>query len=217
MDMFVNPAPGMTASHVLQFDFPADYHGKGCLPNINIRPPGIEQMYGKLGTPQKEQGNPCICESIPEAEDPQIKPFQDQVLDIDKEIQIDHTGRLSGSFVRYLASSNYHSKVSMYAHPVSPGGGSPIPLDGREVDLTPAGASGANVWYWLDPTTRKELLYTAHAVINPERVGLNKENVYKLVCHWSFWDHSIKPSERMPMSGFDEAVSFEVITGTVNL
>lgn len=214
---FVNPLPDLRVRHLLQFDYPADYHARGCLPNINIEAPGAEAMYGPLGTPPKQQGHPCIRERFPEAEDPRIRPYQDQVLDIDRPIQINHTGRLSGSFVRYIAHDPYFSIVKVYVDPVAPAGGPPILLNENRERLTPQ-TNAANVWYWNNPASRNELMCTAHIVIpNPRAAGLRPEQVYKLVCKWEFWDYSGQARERMPISGFDEAVGFEVIQATENL
>jgi hypothetical protein len=217
LSSFVNPLPDLRVRHLLQFDYPADYHAPRCLPNINVEAPGAEAIYGLLGTPPKEQGHPCIREQRPEAEDPRIRPYQDQVLDIDRPIQINHTGRLSGSFVKYIAHDPYFSVVKIYVDPVAPAGSPPIRLSQNQEKLKPQ-AQAPNVWYWNDPATRNELLYTAHVVIqNPRAAGLRPEQVYKLVCKWEFWDESGQRRERMPISGFNEAVAFEVIAATENM
>jgi hypothetical protein len=224
-EMFVNPLPQLRVAHLLQFDFPADkpevrrkkYHANDCLPNINIEPPGVEEMYGMLGTPAREQGHPCICESPgPEPEDPHRFPHQDQVLDFDREIRIDHTGRLSGCFVKYLAQDEYRSKVRIFVHHLGPSAGPPIELATIDDTLEP-GPDAPNSWFWLDPRARSELIYSAHTIVVPEKAGLEKENVYKLVSKWEFWDHSGQEPQRMPMSGFNEAVAFEVTSGSAIL
>src|SRR5262245_36480967 len=219
LGMFVNPLPGLKASHLLQFDFPSDYRAPDTYPNINIEAPGIEQMYGKLGTPAKEQGHPSLCEQSPvEAEDPNTYPFQDQVVDIDRCVVVHHTARLSGSFARFLASENYQSIVRLDAQPIT-SGGALIRLTGATgivATLRPQ-TPAKNVWFWQNPTTREELIFTANIEFNPRRVGLQAENVYKLIARWEFYDRSITPAERMPISGFDETVAFEVIARTANL
>jgi len=219
LGMFVNPLPGLKAAHLLQFDFPADYYAPGTLPNINIEAPGVEQMYGKLGTPVKEQGHPLLREQTPaEEEDPNVRPYQDQVVDIDRNVIIYHTARLSGSFARFLANSNYQSVVRLDAHPITAGGGLVrlTGVTGIVSSLQPQ-APARNVWYWQNPSTRSELLYTAAIEFNPRRVGLQAENVYKLIARWEFYDRSITPAERMPISGFDETVAFEIIAQTADL
>jgi hypothetical protein len=223
LQMFVNPLPGLKVQNYLQFDYPAnpkdywEYRAEDCLPNINIEPPGLEQLYSKIGSPAMEQGHPCIREwPFPEEEDPKGRPYQDQVLDFDRQINIHHTGRLSGSFVKYIAHDSYFSKVKIYAHPIAPIAGTTVPLNEVTKSLTPA-ANSPNVWFWKDPSTRNELLYTAHVIIEPKKAGLKSETVYKLICKWEFWDHSGKIEERMPISGFDEAVTFEVISATENM
>jgi len=78
---------------------------------------------------------------------------------------------------------------------------------------------GPNVWYWENPATRKELIFTAHAVILRNRwreLGM-KPGIYKLVINWEFWDIEGGRKERMPISGFDESMSFELSDATVDL
>lgn len=215
---FVNPSPNMPLSHMLAFDFPVlenEYRAASCLANINLRAPVTEKLYGKLGDPKQEQGHPCIREfglagqlGI-EDEDPGIEPYQDQVVDIERGIKIDHTARLSGSFARYLACDRFYSKVRMFAHPLAPAEGNPVLLYEKVVSLEPA-TNGPNVWFWKD-ASRKELLYTAHAEVIA-REKLDQEQVYKLITKWEFYEKiDEQRGERMPISGFDEAVTFEVI------
>lgn len=215
LGMFVNPLPSLKVSHLLLFDFPADYRASGTLPNVNIAAPALEQMYGKLGTPAKEQGHPLLREQrAPEQEDPNMPPYQDQIIDIDRKAIIYHTGRLSGTLVKYLANSQYQSIVRFDAHPLT--GGAQVKIKDIVSPLTP-GASAANVWFYRNPATRDELLYTATVEFDPRRVGLVAGNIYKLVVRWEFRDLGITPNERMPISGFDETVAFEVSEATVNL
>jgi len=213
--MFVNPLPLLKASKLLQFDFPADYKARECLPNVNVEAPEIEELYGKLGTPLKQQGHPCIMETEPEAEDPSGPPYQDQIIDIDRSVTINHTGRLSGSFIKYLASANFKSIVRIYANPLT-FNGPVLTLASIDKPLTP-GANAANTWFWEDPKTRKQLLFTAHVNFSPTSKGLKAGHTYKLICRWEFWDVAIKPSERMPISGFNEAISFDVSQKTQDL
>jgi hypothetical protein len=204
-DQFVNPSPKMSVSHFLSFDFPVyknEYVAKKCLPNINIDAPAIEQLYGKLGYPKQEQGHPCIREyplagqPVVEAEDPNVAPFQDQVLDIERGIQINHTGRLSGTFARYLACDRFYSRVRIFAHPLAPSEGNPVVLYDKTVSLEPQ-ANAANVWFWKD-ATRSELLYTAHADVYTKKL-LKQEQIYKLIVKWEFYEKNGKYQGRMPI------------------
>jgi hypothetical protein len=220
--MFVNPLPNLKASHLLQFDYPADkakpkdYVAPNLTPNLNIEAFGIEQMYGSLGTPGKEQGHPCLYEVLPvEAEDPNVAPYQDQIIDIDRKAIICHTGRLSGSFVRFLACDHIRSIVRVVAHPLTNNNGV-VQIATLTSSLEPK-APAANVWFWKNAATRDELLYTAYVQFDPRQAGLRPENVYRLILRWEFVDTGITPNERLPISGFDETVSFEVINRTVNL
>ena len=213
LQSFVAPLPQLRVRHLLQFDFPAEYHAKGTIPNIKVEPPAIEEMYGKLGTPPMEQAHPSILEYRPGYEDSKNASHQYQTLEIDQKIQVCHTGRLSGNFVKYIAKSQYHSNVEIYAIPIAPSIGNPIPLYNENRKLE-ARNDGANVWYWKDPAARIELLYTAQAIIDPKEKSFQAEQIYKLNCKWSFWDYSGTSKERMPISGFDGAVTFEVIQKT---
>jgi hypothetical protein len=212
--MFVNPLPDLRAKDLLQFDFPADCRAHGTLPNINIAAPGIEEMYGKLGTPPKQQGHPVMKEYRPEDEDPHYFPYQDQIIDIDRKAEIYHTGRLSGVLAKFLARDEYESQIRFDALPLTTGGG-PISIDTivRSLDAEP---EAANVWYFKDHTCR-ELLFTAKVNFDPKAVGLKAGNLYKLTIRWEFWNKGKKYRVRMPISGFDETVAFEVSAPTVDL
>jgi hypothetical protein len=219
--IFVNPLPRLYAFHLLQFDFPADkrYCAPATLPNVNVEAPLIEAVYGRLGTPRQEQGHPLLREvPYPEAEDPGYPNYHDQIIDIDRNARIYNTGRLSGSFVKYLAHDTYKSIVRIDAHPLTHNG-DVVSIARIEATLKPA-PPAANVWFWKDPKQRNELLFTARADFDPNSVGrtrLEPENVYKLIIRWEFWDTSVKPAERMPMSGFNEFISFQVSQKTQNL
>lgn len=213
LQSFVTPLPQLRVDHLLQFDFPAEYHAKGTMANIKVEPPAIEEMYGKLGTPPMDQAHPSILEYRPGYEDSKNGSHQFQTLEINRSIQISHTGRLSGNFVRYIAKSHYHSIVQIYALPIAPSIGNPIPLYNEDRKLE--GRNDApNMWYWKDPVACMELIHTAQAIIDPKEKGFQTEQIYKLVCKWAFWDYSGTSKERMPISGFDEAVTFEVIQKT---
>ena len=205
--------------------------------NVNLRAPVTESLYGKLGNPRKEQGHPFIREIRPEGEDP-AAPDLDQTVDIDRGFFVDHTGRLSGNFVELLASKPHLSVVVATAIPMSPVGphSVSIPL-GRFVNWLEPKSEGPNVWYWRVPTNKTELLYTAHVVIpDPQNIevdgktySLQAETVYKLTFQWRFYkwlgagappkaapDPAKEPRivQRLGISGYDEAMSFEMIQGT---
>lgn len=217
LGMFVNPLPKLSADHLLQFDFPCDakdpYCSKDAYPNIDLTAPGIEQLYGLLGTPKKEQGHPFICEETPvEQEDPSA---QDQVIDIDRKAIISHTGRLSGSMVRFLACDHIQSIVKVVAQPLTSNG--PVVEIQKLVSTLAPKPEANNVWFWKNPKTREELLYSAYVEFDPKAKGLEAENVYKLVLRWEFYDLGASCKERLPISGFDETVAFEVISQTVTV
>lgn len=219
MDTFVNPLPGMSIFKILGFDFPAhrDYHATGCPSNLNPpkggpEAPGVEDIYGPLGYPRREQGFPLMREAVPEAEDPR---YHDQIVDKDREWLIFHTGRLSGSFVQYLIQSNHKSKIKIHAHPLD-NDNPTVLLFELEIPLVP-GANAPNTWFWLNPDTRSELLCTIRTAIPKDWNGM-VPGIYKLVVNWEFWDYKDAQTKvRMPMSGFCSAISFELTPGTVTL
>ena len=228
-ESFVNPLPGLNVSHFMAFDFPTVfnsatggnlYEGAFRTGNIQIERPAIEELYGPLGNPARPQGHPLIRERDPEAEDPTVvvpgQPQQhDQVLDIDKAIQINHTGRLSGSFVRFIADPGYCSRIKVIATNVTDPSKPPLTLEDRTDPLTPV-AKNVNVWYWQNPATRQELVFTLNVLVrDPKAAGFCAEDVYKLIVKWEFREKHT--GDRMPISGYDEAISFEVISQTVDL
>ena len=213
LQSFVTPLPELRVRHLLQFDFPAEYHADGTFPNVHIVPPAIEEMFGRLGTPAMEQAHPSISDYRPGNEDSRNSRQPCLTVDIDQRTQICHTARLSGHFVKYIAKSTYRSIVEIYGVPVAPSIGSPIPLYREERPLE-AREGGPNAWHWKEPAARMELIYTAQAVFTPRDKGFQAEQICKLVCKWGFWDYSAAAKERMPISGFDEAVTFEVIQRT---
>lgn len=219
LGMFVNPVPGLKASHFLAFDFPVDgrkYCASGTFPNINLYAPGIEQLYGQLGNPARQQGNPCMFETAPEVEDPHVAPLQDQIIDIDREVSIYHTGRLSGSFVPFIANNLFQSTVRIDA--IQNQDGTSVNLDTIVRDLTP-GANAANSWFWLSnavPGGRPELLFTACTTFHPRRKGLVAGELYKLNIRWEFRYLGFPQGPvRTGISGFDETVAFQVSEPTV--
>lgn len=227
-EQFVNPSPLLQVRHYISFDFPAlggntiaapsDYCATGTLPNVNLEATVTERVYGLLGNPPREQGHPLIKESPGEIEDP--SPV-DQVLDIDQGMAVYHTGRLSGSLVPFLACDQFCSKVVVTALAVAPHRIHENSIQMNSIVRTlEAQPSGANVWFWRnnDPNT-KELLFTATTLLNAQQaqqIGFRREQVYKLVFQWQFWqcDKQKNLTKRMPISGFDESIAFEVISAT---
>lgn len=260
---FVNPVPQMKAGSILCFDFPcadlqrpdisieqpspivgsdtyvafsdpADHRVWG---NVNLRSPAPEALYGRLGNPAREQGHPFMKEYDPEQEDPTEGEFgdvyHDQIVDIDRGIQINHTGRLSGDFATFFASKPFFSTILVSAvavAPVQPATAS-IQLGNFKNWLTPMGEA-PNVWYWRMGTRDGELMFTADVRLAPGQVIFEPEAVYKLVFRWKFWKYTgADPAPdtppdpagggrdfvRLGISGFDEAIAFEVSSATEEL
>ncbi len=212
--------------------------------NVNLHPPGIEALYGPLGNPRLEQGHPFMREYDPlEQEDPTKGLYgdvhHDQVLDIDRGIQINHTGRLSGSFVEFIASKPFFSSVIASAVCVQPVTASTQSIRLKKfVNWLEPGTEQPNTWFWRPTTTTFELLYTGDVRVDdptqiPDSpVSFEPEAVYKLVLQWKFWkymggppypndppdpDASDSNCKRLGISGFDEAMAFEVVRETHEL
>ena len=222
-EVFVNPLPGVQIQKYLSFDFPTLpltngrnlYEGQDFMGNITLEDPAIVELYSLLGTPGRQQGHPKIREVDPEAEDPNDpERFRDhdQVLDYDRRIRINHTGRLSGSFVKYIADCGYCSKIKLIATDVTDNNVPSKTLAEQVNDLTPM-PQGLNQWFWLDANTRQELVFNLDVQIAAQDY-FEREHVYKLVVKWEFWSKDGR--ERLPISGFDEAISFEIITKTAD-
>lgn len=242
-EQFVNPSPNLSIQRVLFFDFPAEgtaeinaassYRASGTQPNYNLVATGQESLYGPLGNPPLEQGHPFMREAGflgpgGEAEDP---TSVDQIVDLDRGMELCHTGRLSGSLVPLLASKPHYSIVKIEALGVGgPAIGNSVIIDaGTPRWLEPA-ASAPNVWFYKTGSATNELLYSAYKLISQPigQIGLQAESVYKLVYHWEFWRDTgtdpkpaspdiNRPKARLPISGFDESIAFQVITGTSSI
>jgi hypothetical protein len=249
-EQFVNPPHNMEAGSLISFDFPcvdmppsgigveqpsqavgSDTYVAYCddhriFGNVNLKAPAIERLYGKLGNPKREQGHPFMKEyDDTEPEDPTANVHHDQIVDIDRGIQINHTGRLSGDFSPYFASKPFFSTITISAvavAPVTPSTAS-IQLQSFKNWLEPQ-AEGPNVWYWRkgDPST-EELMFTSDVrIADPQTLGFEAEALYKLVYRWKFWKYTATPYPdtppdpqagdviRLGISGFDEAIAFEV-------
>ncbi len=203
--------------------------------NVNLRGPVTEALYGKLGNPAREQGHPFMKEYDPaEQEDPTEGEhgdvYHDQIVDIDRGIQINHTGRLSGDFSTVLASKPFFSTIIVSAVAVAPvvATTASIRLESFKNWLEPE-EEAPNVWYWRrgNPNTQ-ELMFTSDARLGPDPAIFEPEAVYKLVFSWKFWKYTGAVSPDVPpdpegggsdfirlgISGFDEAIAFEVSSQT---
>jgi hypothetical protein len=242
-EQFLNPSPSTPITRLLFFDFPCDgstavntastYRANGCPPNYNLAATGVEQLYGLLGSPGKEQGHPYMREAASsgaggEAEDP---TEVDQIVDMDRGMEICHTGRLSGSLVPLIASKPQYSIVKITAVSVSLVGPTTQSIQiqpGIATWLEP-GTNTQNTWFYRmsGGVRQDELLYSARRLITTaiSGLGFTAETVYKLVYHWEFWKdtgdppypdvpNTSRPRERLPISGFDESIAFQVITRT---
>jgi len=262
-EQFVNPSPFMEAGSIICFDFPCKDIPRGIgveqpspaagsdtyvayssgdhrvWGNLNLRAPGIELLYGRLGKPKRQQGHPFIKEFDPgEQEDPTAGEygdvFLDQIVDIDRGVQINHTGRLSGDFSPFFASKPFYSTILVSAVPVDPvdAGSASIRLTSFIKWLEPM-PEAPNVWYWRksDPNTQ-ELMFTSDVRLGPDPAIFKAEVVYKLVLRWKFWKYTgpapypaNPPNPEDPASkciglnirGFDDAITFEVSSPTHEL
>ncbi|MFQ5630478.1 MAG: hypothetical protein ACE5I1_17030, partial [bacterium] len=146
--------------------------------------------------------------------------FHDQVLDIDRGIKINHTGRLSGTLVKFLfdhCTCNFYSEIKVTTTDVTDNTAPSIILDTRCDQIVPQ-PQAKNVWFFKDPATKDELLFTLDTeVAKAADANLQAEHVYKLIINWRFWTACEPPRKRLPISGYDESISFEVITETENI
>jgi hypothetical protein len=152
----------------------------------------------------------------PESGDPAIV---DQIVDMDRGVQIDHTARLSGSLIPFMANNSFESEVEISVLPVTPIAGPAVAFQLANIvsPLAP-GAPVPNVWFWRPGTTTNELLFSAQVIIPAGQMGskgFKEEETYKLVYQWKFFHLSPTGRQRMPVSGFDEAIAFQVIKRTV--
>jgi hypothetical protein len=230
-EMFVNPLPGVKVEKFLAFDFPSvpltgggnEYEGEAFLGNTFLPDlPAVQELYNRLGNPPRDQGKPKIRERDPEAEDPSGPQTHDQVLDIDNAIQINHTGRLSGDLIKLLfghCKCDFYSEIVVTATNVKDNTAPSITLATR-CDPVIAKPKAKNVWFFKNPATKQELVFTLDKIIDdPYTAGLRAENVYKMIIEWKFWTackdpENEKPRTRLPISGYDESLSFEVISAT---
>ena len=253
-EQFVNPVPTQRITKYLSFDFPCDpvAGGIGVEPppggqgsgsyvaftnnpkaygNVNLNTPGIEQLYGPLGNPPRQQGHPFVRENPPEPGDPPPFPVgnvtHDQIVDIDHGFIIDHTARLSGSFVEFLASEPFYSVITVRVHDLTAGGFFALGSSPFRNWLTPS-PEEINVWYWRFPDVQRELLQTRQIEIDdPAAAGFKEEHLYKLVFRWAFYKYTgplpypaLPPlpaggdARRLEISGFDESMNFQVVRAT---
>lgn len=197
----------LNVNKIGMFDFPCGIQTKDCLGNVDPGTPLMEELYGKLGSPGREQGLPVIKETSPEPEDPKMKPYIDAILDINHPISIFHTGRLSGSMVIELADNTHFSKVKVHAVPYKHGDAVRIFEEEKTLEPKP---QTANEWYWL---SENELVYTLSTTFRPtaRETKLEVGEVYRLLIEWEF-SHLVAGRGRHnePFSGFDDSISFKV-------
>lgn len=210
----LNPVGPMGITKFGSFDFPVGIQADACKGNVDPGPnlPEIENWYGQLGNPRRNQGWPCIMEWRPEVEDPRVAPWIDQLVDEDKQAVLYHTGRLSGDMVYELADKTHFSVVTAYAVPYKSGNAIKLHASG-DVPLEPAPSKGPNAWFWHSP---QELLYTLMVKFLPKDGGLVTGEVYKLLVEWEFY-HTIPATGRRhlePFAGFDDSVTFKVMAQT---
>lgn len=224
----LNPVGPMGITKFGSFDFPLGIQADTCKGNVDPGPhlPVIEEWYGKMGNPRRQQGWPCIMENRPEVEDPAVAPWIDMLIDVDNEAVIFHTGRLSGDMVLELADNTHTSIVTAYAVPYKTGNS--LPLYRLEQPLEPKPTKEPNVWFWH---SSRELIYTLRVLLPKpltadveatQGVGLVKRHgfaqgeVYKLLVEWEFY-HTIPATGQRhlePFAGFDDSVTFKVLPKT---
>lgn len=231
--MFLNPAPSESCQSTLFFDFPYKHDGReeeypadpayayGVEDNYRVGLPGIEETYGMLGSPPRHQAHPRMHESPNGVWDPKEV---DQTLEIDSPLCVCCTARLSGSMVQMLDRPDYKCIVKFVAHAINENA-PPITLGNIERSLepiAPAETPPYNQWYWGGVSwyidgQQKEMIFTAHIpevegqLLTPQGLGLLPERVYRLLVKWEFYDDE---NVRLNISGFDDALDFEVIGAT---
>jgi hypothetical protein len=215
----LHPIGPVESKKLGSFDFPTKVAAKACKPNVDPGGihPHLEHWYGKMGSPPAEQGWPCIMERTPEAEDPEVAPWIDAVLDANKPALLYHTGRLSGDMIPELADEAHTSRVVVHAVPYK--NGEAVFLGKREQTLEPQPQS-ENAWFWRDPNKPKELMYTLKLDVPAASDADNKlrtGEVYKLLVEWEFF-HKTPGTDKLhsePFSGFDDNITFKVGPETI--
>jgi len=208
------------------FDLPLGYQTKDCFPNVEFAvPPTHEQLYGMMGVPKKHQGHPFLAEVdvTSEPEDPHVRPYEDLIVEIKGAIRINHTARLSGDFIKYFVQKNHHSVVKVHFLPLVTETNLPvqaIPISREEKSVVPVdydpneGKGKPSVWYWWEKDIDKyppELIYTFDRVVTPdeiENLGLSC-GLFRLLVQWEAWEIVNNVRKRLPISGFDDAITFQ--------
>lgn len=209
--------------------------GEVSSPNLNLAATATQLVYGAggppepglfpggaigLGTPPCQQGHPFMKEHPgPQPADP---GSVDQIVDITHGLQVDHTARLSGSLVQFMANNSFESEVEISVLPVTaisvPAVAFPLaPVIVSPLAPQPLGQMDPNAWFWrggAGPNADNELLFSAQVIIAQgglPAVGFQEEMTYKLVYQWRFFYQTPGAArQRMPISGFDEAIAFQV-------
>jgi hypothetical protein len=211
----LNPVGPMGITKFGSFDFPLGLQADTCKGNVDPGPhlPLIEEWYGKMGTPPRQQGWPCIMEHQPGVEDPGVAPWIDLLIHDKKRALIFNTGRLSGDMALELADDTHNSVVTVHAVPYKTGNA--VPLYNKSVTLQPQPTKAPDVWFWHSET---ELIYTLMVDFVPEAKKLAVGEVYKLLVEWEFY-HTIPANGKKhlePFAGFDDSITFKII-GDVTL
>ena len=213
----INPTRMIPITKWGGFDFPTVIRANGCLSNVEPGMPHVELWYGRLGNPRRQQGIPCIIETTPELEDPQVAPWIDMIVDIDKPITIFTTGRISGNMAGELADNNHFSRIMVTAVPLKNRPNGPIAplLDSGFQPLTP-GTNAANHWFWFSaPPAGSELLQTRKVQIDNPTSVFQAGELYKLVVEWDFYHTINGVKHHEPFCGFDDTITFKVIQPTI--
>jgi len=221
--MWVNPIPNFTSARLGAFDYPVIELVPPDVPewyvsNMDPGTPLLEELYGKLGNPEEQQGLPRLREIPPGGEDPRPEGF-DAIIHLDQPATIDHIGRLSGTMVHDLADEKHTAKITFHAVPVL--GGASIELcSSIEFDLNPDTLDpdrplnpGGYGWAFWRPGSHLELMLLALVNFTPKELGMIADQTYRLVVDWNFY-HKVEPDqlECEPFHGFCDSISFHITT-----
>ncbi len=229
--LWLNPLPKQPIGSFLCFDFPADkapllfgshpYCSTNGAPNVDFATEEIESLYGNLGVPERPQAQPRIYELPQGTGDPGLKKH-DQMIDVDHQIIINHTARISGDFIPWLINPKFQMLITVDALPETTAA-TPINLSTITIPLEPQ-AENVNVCFWRNPAAgnpaRPDPRFPPELLMNIKlegktckEYGLKPEELYKLMIRWSLWyTYDKKTKERVPVGGFTETEAFQVIT-----
>jgi hypothetical protein len=225
----IQPANPLNNSFSGAFDFPRGVLVDSAGNSVNVCAPGevpnvspgtgtttwMETWYSQsgFGIPVLPQGWPTVYESPApaETEDPDASPWIDLLLDKDRTVVINHTGRLSGALVELFINGSYQYNISIGLHPLM---GTTVPtITYPQSGWQTIAANSSwvcNYWYLLNPKT---LAYTLRAEIPSASLNtVTVPSIYRLVVNWDF--RHKPPGENTwhnePLGGFDHNVVFRV-------